>query len=65
MLMEARQRGAAMSKAMETVEAGDELHRKMIIAAWDSPRYSTQEHQRRAIEDFENDVYLQCVKAGS
>lgn len=64
MLMEARQSGALMSKAMATVGSGDEQHRKMIIAAWDSPRYSTPENQQRAVQDFENDVYLQCIKAG-
>lgn len=59
-----RQEGFPMQKLMEVVAVGDlrEMMESLIIAAYDSPRYATAGMQQKAVEDFRNDVYLQCVK---
>lgn len=67
-LMVARQMGVPMSRVMEVAEAawGDEdvnLLRQMVVLAYEVPRYATDEYQRRAIEDYRNEVELACYQA--
>lgn len=61
-VMEARQKGIAMSKLMATNESGDRIIEQFIIQAYDQPRMNVEENQQRMIRDFENDIYLACVK---
>jgi len=63
-IMEARQTGVAMSKLVElTKQHGmDEGGMPIIIAAYEAPRYSTEEYRQREIQDFENQAYLACGK---
>lgn len=66
-IMERRQEGVSMADMMDITLKLDENTRKItkgiIIMAYDHPRYSTPEVIERTIRDFENDVYLECVKA--
>lgn len=65
-IMQARQSGVSMSEMMG-IAARDEdfkaLAEALVIDAYDSPRYSTDGMKQRSIEDFENNVFLQCIKA--
>lgn len=57
-----------MAKAMEIIgqsenEAVRNLTQVMLVAAYERPRFNSQEFIDRAITDFESDMYLQCIKA--
>lgn len=58
-IMRNRQIGVPMSKMMK-VSSG--AFSGMIVAAFDSPRYSTKEYQSRSISDFRDKAYLVCAK---
>ena len=64
-IMKNRQSGVSMSKMMDAIAGkdGGALPEKLIISAYDSPRYSTQRMQKRTVEEFRDEVYLGCVKA--
>jgi len=59
-LMQGRQSGVSMTTAMG--EGESELISQLVVRAYEKPRYSTAEMQRKEVEDFKNDVYLECVK---
>ncbi|WP_217476617.1 hypothetical protein [Stutzerimonas stutzeri] len=63
-IMKTRQAGVSMAKMMEVPSEGDlgDMLRGLTIAAYEKPRYSTPEMRQREIEDFQNDVYLNCIK---
>lgn len=63
-IMSARQRGVDMAQAMKAAgeNAEADFIRKIIIAAYEKPRYSVAENQQAAVTDFKNSVYLICVK---
>lgn len=68
-MMISRQNGVSMSSVMsivEKIEADSPLDREevrgMLISAYESPRYQTDSAQLRAVEDFENSIYLDCYK---
>lgn len=68
-IMKARQNGRDMSELMELVgkyfEDAEERkpYDRMVVLAYDSPRYSTEEYKNKAVSDFKNSVYLGCFKA--
>ena len=65
MIMGARQEGVPMVDMMKSNSQGEGasgLSRMLIIAAYEKPGFSTKENRSRAVVDFQNDVYLQCVK---
>jgi len=64
-IMSGRQSGTSMAKMMKVIgdNEGSDLFEKLIIAAYDSPRYSTEGMQKRSIEEFRDEVYLECAKA--
>lgn len=35
----------------------------MVISAYERPRFRTPENQKTAAIDFQNDIYLQCIKS--
>jgi hypothetical protein len=65
-LMGARQDGKVLSDAMRGMEGSlsdpllGPIVRAMIIAAWERPRFSTQEYKDRAVVDFRNEIETQC-----
>jgi len=64
-IMSGRQSGTSMAKMMKVLnnDEGSELFEKLIIAAYDRPRYSTEQMQKRSIEEFRDKMYLECAKA--
>ena len=51
---------AAYSGAGAGAGAGDNID-ELIMVAYNSPRYSTEESQQRAIGEYRDKVYLECV----
>jgi hypothetical protein len=66
-IMENRQSGVSMATMMEAVpgegNSTSELSETLIISAFETPRYSTDQMQKRAVEEFRDEAYLSCVKA--
>lgn len=64
-IMDLRQNGMLMSDLLSKLNPdGDSPSVEMlIISAYESPRYSTQGMKERTIQDFQNDVFLKCVKS--
>jgi hypothetical protein len=60
-IMEGRQSGADMAGAMEIANENPQIQ-KLVVAAYEQPRYSSEERKKRQVADFGNDTYLQCIK---
>lgn len=58
-VMEARQSGVAMQDVMQ---GANELTKQLLIAAYEQPPYVSAAAKQRSITNFQNDVYLECVK---
>ena len=62
---ENRYAGVSMRDSMGVVETNNEQARQMIRAiiqdAYGLPDYSGDEYQRRAVVEFGNDVYSECL----
>ena len=53
-----------MSSIMETFATEPTgAGRGLVIAAYDTPRFSTPENQDQAVRDFTNEAELACFKA--
>jgi len=61
-LMEVRQQGVPMSNLMNEFR-GVKLMEELVIEAYKTPRYSTPRIQKRVVQDFKNEVYMECVSA--
>ena len=65
-IMTRRQEGLSLSLAMKAIENVDatqemsEFVRSTLIAAYHTPRFSVPSNQQEAIEDFANEIALQC-----
>jgi len=59
-IMELRQGGINMGTAMNATD--NELARMLVIAAYETPRFSTEGYKQQAIEDFANEVMMVCYK---
>ena len=57
-IMENRQEGVDMSKLMEISET--ELVQRMVIVAYETPRYSSEGYKRTAVQDFANEAMGVC-----
>lgn len=68
-IMEARQNGAPMSDAMKIASNGDsgpklkELMRSIVVSAYETPRFGSKQLKDSAVSEFENKVYLSCIKS--
>jgi hypothetical protein len=68
-MMTNRQKGVAMSKMMELIKEigkGSKITNSIesyVVRAYEQPRYSSPEMQKRSIEEFRDEVHLECVKA--
>lgn len=64
-VMSARQSGVPMAILINSVadNAYRDVFEKMVIAAYNMPRYSTEGMQKRSVEDFRDKVYLGCAKS--
>lgn len=66
-IMEARQKGVPMEKAIEVAERGGDVRGLAIIMveeAYDRPRWHSDSSQRREIEDFGETFYKVCYNSG-
>lgn len=66
-IMSSRQSGVPMQEVMRIANKGkdDELARavrEMIVAAYEKPRFSSESNRDGAKVDFQNEVYLACIK---
>lgn len=67
-MMMARQNGAPMYKQIEIVNSESEskelkqLLEMIIQDAYEIPRFSTQSHKKKAIDDFRNEIFLNCYR---
>lgn len=66
-IMTKRQAGASMAEMMSATQAQDqsvrEVSGRLVVAAFDLPRFSTPEVIDETVKDFENEVFLECIKA--
>jgi hypothetical protein len=60
-VMDARQTGVALSKIMEIVK-GDDIHTRIVLDAYEQPRFQTEEFRRTAIQDFGNKWETVCYR---
>lgn len=61
-IMAARQGGVPLGASLEMVDGTIVPNiREMVIAAYDTPRYSSDEIRAEVILDFSNDIHLQCL----
>jgi hypothetical protein len=60
-LMQSRQKGQSMSEAMALAK-GNEVAERMVIAAYDIPRFNSEEIKTRTISDFRDKWYATCVR---
>ncbi len=65
-VMTERQNGGSMAKLMDMdmsrMGENADIAQRVIIEAFEEPRWETQERKRNAIVDFENQAHLVCVK---
>lgn len=66
--MKVRQEGKPLHKLtngiLESTENTKELNDilvKIVAAAYEFPRYSTIPYQQKAIQDFSNEIYINCM----
>ena len=63
-VMEARQVNVSMSNMMKIAQDNNNsLMKTMVIEAYEKPRFSTEEYQNNAIQDFRSFWELACYKA--
>ena len=66
-VMSGRQTGVKMSDMLEVIKSANpeikEILEYIIIEAYQESRYSTESIKEKTITDFENSIYLECVKA--
>lgn len=69
-MMSSRQSGVPMAQVMTAYtfpndnqeEDGKKMYEDMVIDAYSRRRAHTDHNQRRMVEDFENDIYLSCIR---
>jgi hypothetical protein len=63
-VMRGRQLGMPISQNLNFANApgAPRNSKAVVMSAYEVPRYSTQEMQQTAVEDFRNDVELACYK---
>jgi len=63
-IMQSRQAGVEMSEAVDvfTKHNLSKEYYPMVLAAYEHPRYTSEEIKRSTITEFKNSIYLQCMK---
>ena len=63
-VMNARQSGMEMRQLIEVVRGNEasEIAIEIIIRAYETPRFSVEKNKQNAIKDFQNEIYLQCIR---
>jgi len=60
-VMDARQRGVSLGDIM-TAAQGNDILQAITLAAYQVPRFTTEEYQQQAIADFGNEIMLACYE---
>lgn len=60
-VMYVRQGGMSLSQTL-SIAGQDDLHRSIIMAAWEEPRWHGRAAQQRAISDFRDTIHLECLR---
>lgn len=60
-VMQQRQQGMSISEMMKH-DQGQDWIRKVMMDAYDEPRYSTSEYQQETIVEFSNKYHLLCLR---
>ena len=67
-IMKSRQKGIQMSTLVKAINQGDgsadgkKAVKALIIEAYDQPNYHTDEMEKKAVNEFGNEVYKYCIK---
>jgi predicted GTPase len=66
-VMESRQSDVPMSTMWGIAEESDseyvkEMYKMLIRSAYDKPRFSLEENQKKAVTDFQNDFFSACMR---
>ena len=63
-IMEARQSGVEMRQLIQIVRNNEiaDFAIPIIIRAYEKPRFSVEKNKQNAIKDFQNEIYLQCIR---
>lgn len=59
-VMKTRQHGISLKKVLSP--AKDKMLRYIIIEAYKVPGFSTDKHRKKAVIDFSNRIYLECLE---
>lgn len=59
-VMSARQNGVSVRRAME-VMGGKAIGRDIVLDAYKETRWNSESTKERAVSEFANDYYLECV----
>ena len=60
LMMQARQQGVPMQPIMDATEMTS--HKRMVVEAYETPRYITKEVQLRQVQNFRDKWYMWCFK---
>jgi hypothetical protein len=60
-IMKARQRNVPMADVVNVFKRDPSIV-KIIILAYEKPRFHSEKQQQNAVEDFRNNAYLTCLK---
>lgn len=61
-IMDSRQSNVPMTDVVNVFPAGSPWI-EIVIKAYEKPRMSVEENQQNMIQDFQNQLYLECTKA--
>lgn len=62
--MSLRQNGVPLREAMEFLgDSESQLLRRIIVEAYEVPRFNAEPTRQRAITDYSDKVYLDCLRA--
>lgn len=68
-IMTLRQQGTSMPKIVRHIKAEAKSEKSKLLAlklakaAYDKPKYTTQEYKEKAITTFANSIFQQCLKS--
>lgn len=63
-VMSARQNGVSVRRAMELM-GGTQIGTDIVLDAYKETRWNSESSKERAVTEFANDYYLECVEAFS
>lgn len=62
-VMRMRQEGRPMSDLMKIADKNGPLYVHIVKIAYETPRCYADENKQTEIEDFENEIFLECIKS--